>query len=181
MRPVLTACVRAAFGAVLLACAVQSTGATGDISPSGFIVTLHAETTASRGRVYEALVHPERWWNPRHTWSGASANLSLAAEASGCWCERWEGNSVEHGRVVFVRRGEVLRLNAALGPLQALAVDAVLTFSLADKEGRTLVDVSYRVSGNASAGLDRLAAPVEGVLDEQLRRLVRVAEGGTPE
>ena len=43
----------------------------------------------------------------------------------------------------------VLRLNAALGPLQALAVDA--------------------------------AAPVKGVVDERLRGLVRVAEGGTPE
>ena len=181
MRPDAMARVRAALCTVLAACAVSAFAATTDVSPSGFVVTLHADTTAVRERVYEALVHPERWWSPRHTWSGSSANLSLAPAAAGCWCEHWEGNSVEHGRVVFIRPGELLRLNAALGPLQALAVDAVLTFTLATREGHTAVDVSYRVNGNASAGLDRLAGPVEGVLDEQLRRLVRLAESGAPE
>ena len=166
-------------GLVLACTAVQA--AVSDVTPAGFVVALRTESTVPRERLYEALVHPERWWNARHTYSGAAANLSLLAEPGGCWCERWPGHGVEHGRVLFVARDEVLRLSAALGPLQPLAVQAVLTFVLATRDGRTVVEATYRVSGSASAQLDRLAGPVDGVLDEQLRRLVHLVESGAPE
>jgi uncharacterized protein YndB with AHSA1/START domain len=151
--------------------------AASDVSPSGFVVTLRQEVQASPHRVYEALGEVDRWWSSQHTWSGHAANLSLATQASACFCERWEGNSVEHGRVVYAARDSVLRLQAALGPLQALAVNAVLTFAVAEKEGRTVLQVTYRVSGNDAAGLQELAGPVDGVLAGQVHRLAAHAEG----
>jgi hypothetical protein len=164
--------------ALVVGAAGPAAAATSEVSPSGFVVTLRQEVKASPHRVYEALGEVDRWWSAEHTWSGSAANLSLATQASACFCERWEGNSVEHGRVIYAARDSVLRLQGALGPLQALAVNAVLTFAVAEKDGRTVLQLTYRVSGNDAAGLQELAGPVDGVLAEQLRRLVVYAEGG---
>ena len=83
--------------------------------------------------------------------------------------------------MIYAARDSVLRLQAALGPLQALAVTAILTFAITEKDGKTILQLSYRVSGNDAAGLQDLAAPVDGVLADQLKRLVSYAEGGKPE
>ncbi len=155
--------------------------ATSEVSPTGFIVTLRYDVNATPHRVWESLGEVGKWWNSSHTWSGNAANLSLSTQASGCYCERWGANSAEHGRVVFAAEDSVLRLQAALGPLQALAVNAVLTFAITQKEGKTALLVTYRVSGNVSAALQDLAGPVDGVIAEQARRLVAYAESGRPE
>jgi uncharacterized protein YndB with AHSA1/START domain len=170
----------AAIAAVAAAAAAgPALAATSEVSASGFLVTLRQEVKASPHRVYEALGDVGKWWSPQHTWSGNASNLSLQTQASACFCERWDGNSVEHGRVVYAVRDSVLRIQGALGPLQALAVNAVLTFAVAEKEGKTMLQVTYRVSGNDAAGLPELAGPVDGVIGEQVRRLVTYAEGGT--
>lgn len=152
-----------------------------EVSPSGFLVTLRQEVKASPRRLYEALGEVDKWWNARHTWSGSAANLSLARQAGGCFCERWGTSSVEHARVIHAAQDGTLRLQGGLGPLQALAVNAVLTFAIAEKDGKTSLLVTYRVSGNDSAALQDYAAPVDGVLAEQVRRLVAYSEGGKPE
>jgi uncharacterized protein YndB with AHSA1/START domain len=159
--------------------ASQARAATSEVSPSGFLVTQRLEVKASPHRVYEALGEIGKWWNSQHTWSGDAANLSLQTQAPACFCERWEGGSVEHGHVVYAARDSVLRIDGALGPLQALAVNAVLTFAVAEKEGKTILRVTYRVSGNEAAGLPALAGPVDRVIGEQARRLATYAEGGT--
>ena len=74
--------------------------ATSEVSPSGFLVSLRYEVNARPHRIYEALGEVDKWWTSAHTWSGSAANLSLSRQASGCFCERWGANSVEHGRVV---------------------------------------------------------------------------------
>ncbi|MGZ5893744.1 MAG: hypothetical protein ACXWJ7_14130 [Caldimonas sp.] len=168
----------AAFAGALAGPAGAATSA---VSPSGFLVSLRYEVKATPYRLYEALGEVDKWWNAAHNWSGNAANLSLAPQASGCFCERWEGNSVEHGRVIYAARDSVLRLQAALGPLQALAVNAVLTFAIAEKDGKTILQVTYRVSGNDSAGLQELAGPVDGVIGEQAKRLVAYSESGKPD
>lgn len=170
------------FAAALTATlSVPAAAATSEVSPAGFIVSLRYEVNATPHRLWESLGEPAKWWNSSHTWSGNAANLSLSRQASGCFCERWGANSVEHGRVVYAAEDSVLRLLGALGPLQALAVDAVLTFAIAQKDGKTVLQVSYRVSGNASAALQDLAGPVDGVIAEQARRLVAYAESGKPD
>jgi hypothetical protein len=164
-----------------MALTAPSGAATSDVSPSGFLVSLRYEVNAKPHRIYEALGEVDKWWNPAHTWSGSSANLSLSRQASGCFCERWGASSVEHARVIYAAEDSVLRLQGGLGPLQALAVNAVLTFAIAEKEGKTILQVTYRVSGNEAAGLQALAGPVDGVIAEQARRLVTYSESGKPQ
>jgi hypothetical protein len=155
--------------------------ATSDVSPSGFTVTLRHETRATPRQLYESLGRVDQWWNERHTYSGKASNLSLPLQAGGCFCERWGQSSVEHARVVYAAENSTLRLSGALGPLQALGVQGTLHFAFAEKDGRTTLEVGYRVAGHAGAGLDRLAGPVDSVLAEQARRLISFAETGKPE
>ena len=118
-------------------------------------------------RVWESLIHPERWWPADHTWSGKRESLSLSATAGGCYCEQWAGGSAEHGRIIMAIPNRMLRLDAALGPLQEMAVSGVLTITLAEQDGVTTADVNYRVSGDAAHKLDGLAPIVDQVLGQQ--------------
>jgi uncharacterized protein YndB with AHSA1/START domain len=171
---------RIALAACLaLAAAGAHAEATG-VSPSGFLVTHRLQVDATPAQVFAAIGHPERWWNGEHSWSGDAAHLSLGLHAGDCFCERWDGGSVEHARVVYVARDAAVRLDGALGPLQALAVQAVLTFGIKAVDGHTTLQVTYRVSGNPEAALDKLAGPVDAVIGEQARRLAGYAAGGTP-
>lgn len=151
------------------------------VSTSGFLVSVRHELKAPPPRVYAALGELERWWNAAHSYSGQAANLSLSRQAGGCFCERWSGNAVEHARVVMALEDRTLRLEGALGPLQALAVNGVLTFGLAPKDGGTALVVTYRVAGNDGSALQQLAGPVDSVISEQVRRLVAYVETGKPD
>ena len=168
-------------GCLVLAAAAPAFAATSEVSASGFLVTIRQETAATPAQLYAALGQVGRWWSSRHTWSGDAKNLSLSTEASACFCERWGQGSVEHGRVVYAAQDSVLRLQASLGPLQALGVNGMLTFATAAKDGKTVLQVTYLVVGNAASGLDKLAGPVDGVIGEQTGRLVAFAESGKPE
>lgn len=57
----------------------------------------------------------------------------------------------------------------------------MLTFAIAPANDKTALQVTYRVAGSAAAGLEGLAGPVDGVIAEQVRRLVRFAETGKPD
>jgi len=168
----------AALSAALAGPAAQAE--TSQVSPTGFIVTHRVELKAAPEQVFQAIGHPERWWNGEHTFSGKAENLSMGLAAGDCFCERWDGGSVEHARVIYVGRNQAVRLLGAFGPLQGLGVNAVLTFGIAVKDGKTILQLTYRVSGNADAGLDKMAAPVDAVLGEQVHRLAAFADGVTP-
>ena len=169
--------------AVVLAAGLHAPAASApsEVSPTGFVVSLRHETKAAARDLYRALGRIEQWWNASHSYSGKASNLSMPLQAGGCFCERWEQNSVEHARVVNAIENRLLRLSGALGPLQSLGVEGVLSFAIEEKDGRTTLDVTYRVAGPATAGLDRLAAPVDSVIAEQAKRLVSFAETGRPE
>jgi hypothetical protein len=105
--------------------------------------------------------------------------MSLDLQAGGCWCERWgDGQSVQHGSVILVQPGRVIRLAAALGPLQELATSGVLTIVTTAQDGKTFLRMTYRVAGNADAGLEKLAPVVDQVIGTQYRRLKALAETG---
>jgi hypothetical protein len=163
MRSVLLL-VAAAFAAPAFA-AVESSNA------DGFVVRHEVTVPVDKARAFQELIHPERWWNDKHTWSGSAANLSLDARAGGCWCETWDKGAAEHGTVVRLLTDESLRVRAAFGPLQAMAVNGVFDVVLHDADGGVRIEVTYRVTGPASANLDQLAAPVDGVIGEQVERL----------
>jgi uncharacterized protein YndB with AHSA1/START domain len=168
---------------VLLACLLASTPAFAAVEKSGadgFVVRHEIVVPVDRAHAFAEMIHPERWWNDAHTWSGSAANLSLDARAGGCWCERWARGEAEHGVVIRVLADENLRVRAAFGPLQEMALNGLFDLTLTDVEGGTRLVATFRVNGPASANLDRLAAPVDGVIGEQVERLRQRLAGATP-
>lgn len=147
-------------------------------TPESLLIEHRFTIAAPATRVWETLLHPERWWPADHTWSGKRENLSLDASIDGCFCERWDGNGVEHGRVVLVMPGKILRLDTALGPLQELAVSGVITIALEEKDGATTMVVTHRVSGDATHKLDGFAPIVDQVNGLQFGNLA--AEAAKP-
>lgn len=150
-------------------------------APDGFLLTLSSEIAVPPAAVFGALGQPATWWSSGHTWSGDAKNLSLTLEPGACYCERWPGGGVEHARVVFVKKDEILRLSGALGPLQEMAVAGVITFTLKPAEKGTRLEVTYRLSGDSSHGLDKIAPFVDKVLAEQVERLKKLVETGKPD
>ncbi|MBY6204795.1 hypothetical protein [Halomonas denitrificans] len=142
-----------------------------EVDASGFVVEHTATAPGSPAETWTRLIEPAAWWHPDHTWSGDAANLRLEARAGGCFCETLDGGgSVEHLRVALAAPGRMLRMSGGLGPLQALPVDGVLTVSLADAEdGGTDLTLNYAVAGSE---LEDWAAAVDGVLGQQVQRLV---------
>jgi uncharacterized protein YndB with AHSA1/START domain len=148
----------------------------------GFTSSFRSEIQAGTDAAWKAIVQLPRWWSDAHTWSGKAANLSLDAQAGGCWCERWDDRgsaaSVQHGQVLMVLPGRALRLRGNLGPLQALPVDGVLDIVTSVQDGKTLLRLSYRVGGPADTGLEQLAPAVDRVMGEQFKRLKALVETG---
>src|SRR4029077_15300692 len=95
-------------------------------------------------RVYDSLIgQVGSWWNPQHTYSGDSKNLSIDPRPGGCFCERLPGGGVEHMRVVLVRSNETIRLVGGLGPLQASGVAGSMTWRLSPAERGTKLELTY--------------------------------------
>jgi uncharacterized protein YndB with AHSA1/START domain len=133
----------------------------------GAIIVHRFQVSASPDAAWSALTHPERWWPADHTWSGSATNMRLRAEAGACFCENWDQNSAEHGRVIMALPGKLLRINGSLGPLQEMAVTGVLSIQLAAKDGGTEATVTYRLSGDASHKLDAFIPVVDKVVGQQ--------------
>jgi uncharacterized protein YndB with AHSA1/START domain len=136
---------------------------------------------APAARVYDALVgQVGTWWNPQHTYSGDSKNLSIDPRPGGCFCERLPSGGVEYMRVVYIRPNEMVRLTGGLGPLQASGVSGSMTWRLSAAEIGTKLELIYSVGGFVVGGFDSIAPAVERVLGEQADRLKRLVETGTP-
>ncbi len=172
--------VRAAVVAVvvMLVAAGGAGAEVRDRSASGFTVRTTVAVAAVPQRVYQDLVNVGSWWDKDHTYSGDAKNMTIVAQPGGCFCEKVPGGAVEHGRVVNVSTGKMLRLSSALGPLQELAVTGTMTWQIepaAQGTGSTLT-MTYTVSGYSPAGLDKLADIVDQVLGRQLQLLKAHAE-----
>jgi uncharacterized protein YndB with AHSA1/START domain len=148
------------------------------VAADAFLVQHSRVLHAAPARVYAALVDIAHWWDGVHTWSGDAAHLRLDAHAGGCFCERWDGNSVQHMRVLWASPGQMLRMEGAIGPLQEMAVAGVMTFALKPDGKDTRLEFSYRVTGAGSSRLDRIAPMVDRVLGGQLDRLQRYVQTG---
>jgi len=180
MNIVLKRLAAAAAAALALALLAAPAGARiAESNSDGFTVSVTAQAAATPEEVWTALAAPAAWWSPEHSWSGNAANLSLEAAAGGCFCERWDGNSVEHARVIFAVRAQQLRLSGAFGPLQGEALTGVLTVTLTAQAQGTQIAVEYVVGGHARFTLQSVAPLVEQVVSEQVQRLAALfpAEG----
>ncbi len=172
---------RLLLGFALALCAGIAHGEVRQAAADSFFLGYSLPVHATPAKAWADLVQVQRWWSDEHTFSGKAANLQLGATAGGCFCERWLGGSVEHGRVLMALPEKVLRIDGALGPLQELALKGVLSFWIkTGDDGAVTLDVEYRVSGSAVSGLDQLAPQVDAVLGEQVARLVRYVDSGNP-
>ena len=154
-----------------LAAALPLHAAVTSVSPSAFLVTHRVETAAAPASLFDAISQPAKWWSPEHTWSGNASNLRMRVGLGGCFCEVWDRNLVEHARIITAMPPKLLRLEGALGPLQQMAVTAVLDFNIAARDGGSTLIVTYRVRGTPDAALDKIAPAVDKVLGEQVQRL----------
>jgi hypothetical protein len=140
-------------------------------SPAGFAVESKVVVPAAPAEAYAMLGNIGKWWSPAHSYSGDAKNLSLKAEVGACFCEALANGRVEHMRVVYAQRGTMLRLQGALGPLQAEGVAGSLTWTLKAVPDGTEITQSYVVGGYIRMGAEKLAPLVDGVMTEQLARL----------
>lgn len=152
-----------------------------DITPAGFDIQQTVHIAACPAKVYAALIVPAKWWNSEHTFSQNAAHLSLSAKAGGCFCEKWAQGSVEHAVVVDAEPGRVLRLRGALGPFQGSGVASALTFTLKAADGGTDVMLDNSIGGYMKGGFANWPTLADVMLAEQMARLKKLIETGSPE
>jgi len=127
-------------------------------------------------RAYAAFARLPQWWNKDHTYSGDSANLSLALTMSGCFCEKLKsGGGVEHMRVAYIDPGKRVVLTGSLGPLLYQATSGVMDVQFERIAGGTKVTMDYRAAGFAEGGAEKLAPLVDSVLADQMTRYRKFA------
>lgn len=149
---------------------------------NGFAVKVTADVNAPATTVFRALTTQiGRWWDPEHTYSGSAVNLSLDPRPGGCFCETLPTGGVQHMVVSHVIAPKTLILVGALGPLGPMGVSGAMEWTLDERSGRTLLQMTYNVGGFTPGGFAALAPVVDRVLAGQVRRLKTFAETGRPD
>ncbi len=164
-------------------CLLLASGARADVTesgPSAFVVKLKRTVAAPPLKVWQTMLRPAGWWSAEHTFTGETKNLFIDAKIGGCFCEKVSGGGVQHLQVVAALPNKMLVMSGGLGPLQQSGVSGAMTWSLAERDGKTEISWTYDVGGHYPGGLDPLSAKVDHVLAEQLDRLVRLIETGSP-
>lgn len=145
-----------------------------------FHVRHSVQLVAPPEKAYALLANPSLWWHADHTYSGDSGNLSLGLRPGGCFCERLpeSGGFVEHMRVVQVKPGDMIVLKGGLGPLTFEPATGTMTWSVERVAGGSKIHLDYKVFGFTKGNGNAMAAPVDTVLGEQMKRLRRQAAAG---
>lgn len=137
----------------------------------GFHVRETVQIVVPTDKAYSAFGQIGRWWNKEHTYSGDSANLSLALSPGSCFCERFPaGGGIEHLRVTYVDPGKRVVMTGSLGPLLYEATSGVMDVKIERIAGGSKVTLDYRVAGFAGGGAEKMAPLVDSVLAEQMNR-----------
>ncbi len=164
----------AGFGSIARSEVVHSTA-------DGFELKITKRIGASPKRVYRTLTDDVGdWWDPAHTYSGDSKNLTIEAHGGGYFREHLpEGGSVRHMDVVYAdSRKTTLRMRGGLGPLQEHAISGAMTITVAESDHGSELTLVYRVGGYVHGGLGDWAEPVDGVVEAQMQRLKAFIENG---
>ncbi|HEY4124286.1 MAG TPA: hypothetical protein VGM36_06705, partial [Rhizomicrobium sp.] len=152
-----------------------------DTAPGGFDIQQTVHIAAPPDAVYAALVVPAKWWNSQHTFSQKASNLSLDARGGGCFCENWADGSVQHAVVVDAEPSKILRLRGPLGPFQGQGVSSALTFVLKQTGDGTDILLDNSIGGYMKGGFGKWPTLADLMLAEQMTRLKKFIETGSPE
>lgn len=167
------------IAAALLLAAGSAHAEVADQGPAGFQVRHVVLIAAPPAKVRAAALDIGKWWSSSHTYSGDAKNLSI--DAAGCFCEKLPDGLVRHMTLVY-SAPDALRLAGALGPLATTGASGHLGLSFGKAADSTQLVLTYDVGGYAKGGLAQTwAAPVDGVLGQQVARLKRYVETGKPE
>jgi uncharacterized protein YndB with AHSA1/START domain len=152
-------------------------------SASGFISKNTFEIAAPASRVFQTVTdHVGDWWDSEHTFSRNAHNLSIEARVGGCFCERFPaGGGVQHMTVVFLQPAKLLRLTGGLGPLQEMGLMGAMSWKFTEENSRTVLEVTYAVSGYQPKGVQQIAPAVDSVIALQIQRLKMFIETGRAE
>lgn len=152
-----------------------------DVSPTGFQVRIKAHIAAPPAKVYATIVTPSKYWNPVHSYSHNAANLSIDAKAGGCFCEALaDGGSVQHLTVATVMPGHLLRMRGALGPFQQSGIEGSMSWEVTAAGQETDLVVTYDLGGHMVAGFGDWPQKADGMVSEQVARLKKFLETGSP-
>jgi uncharacterized protein YndB with AHSA1/START domain len=150
-----------------------------DSQADGFTVRETATIASTPQKVWSVLIRPAAWWAPAHTFSHDARNLTLDAKAGGAWMESLpSGGGVRHMVVIYIDPPTTLRLEGAMGPMQAVGAMGHLTFTLKPNGGNTDITMVYDLGGHQPGGMTELAPVVDRVMGEQLAGLKAAVEAG---
>jgi uncharacterized protein YndB with AHSA1/START domain len=158
--------------AALIALSAPASAEVVSASSNGFEVRETVPLVVPPNVAWSSFANVSQWWDPDHTYSGKSENLSLTLQPGGCFCERFpKGGGIEHMRVTYVEPGKHAVLTGALGPLLYEGTVGVMDVQVKPVAGGAQLTLDYKVAGFASGGAEKLAAAVDGVLADQMTRL----------
>ena len=147
-------------------------------SADHFVLRYAVAARGSPEDFINALEHIGEWWNPTHTYSGDSRNLSLALDPGTCFCEALPDDATfEHGWVSEYDPETGLLLEAPLGPLKGRTTVADWSIGWAGVNRGWELVMSYVVRGE---GIGAMADGVDKVMGEQYLRMVHFVEYGEP-
>ena len=158
---------------MLIALAAPAAAEVVSASSNGFEVRETIPLVVPPQIVFDSFRNISAWWDPEHTYSGDSANLSLSLNPGGCFCERLPkvGGGVEHLRVAYVEPGKRIVLTGSLGPLLYEATTGVMDVQVKTIAGGSQLTLDYKAAGFATGGADKIAPAVDEVLAGQMKRL----------
>jgi hypothetical protein len=171
------------LAATLLAFSTPAQAEVKSQADHGFSVVHIAD--ADPAAVWARLIVPKNYWSKAHSWSGSVEGFYLEPRAGGCFCENMLAKdpkaktkitgTVEHMRVIFADPGKVLRMQGALGPLQAEAVLGTLTVAIVPaKSGLgSTVSFAYVVGGYMRFKTPEIAKAVDTVIGEQFESMIK--------
>jgi hypothetical protein len=137
----------------------------------GFIVQQSVTVHRDRSMVFNTMTSKlGEWWDPAHSFSGDAGNMLIDQE---CFCERWGENLVRHLNTTIWLEDTKVIMEGGLGPLKELGLSGNMVWSLVSNEDTaTTITWKYHVYGFSETDLPELATGVDGVLKEQIERLV---------
>jgi uncharacterized protein YndB with AHSA1/START domain len=146
------------------------------VSASGFQLAQRVDVSLPPAQAFDRFAAVGDWWSDDHTYSGQAHRMRIDLRPGGCWCETLPDRrgGVQHMQVVYVDRPRAMRFEGGLGPLQELGAHGAMTLSFAASGTGTKLTLAYRVAGFRAEGFANLAADVDRVRAEQLRRYADV-------